>query len=154
MDIANSGAPMHPWLEPHNDKCQRTDKVYLLLGISVITNVKAKIGHKGTKTSNHMQISTSFRSVFAGWKCSLEKRSENWSSFGFLRPAKKSSFPFLGSLDAVIPTSRLPFWAEREYAVNLYPVDVATTPFFATWRNDSIHCNIVSGTVRYGTGLQ
>ena len=48
----------------------------------------------------------------------------------------------------------LTIWAERDTAVNLYPLDVATTPFSATWRNDAIHCNIVSGTVRYGTGPQ
>ena len=44
-------------------------------------------------------------------------------------------------------------WAERDTAENLYSVDVATTPFSATWRSDAIDLNIVSGTVRYGTGL-
>ena len=35
--------------------------------------------------------------------------------------------------------TRLESWAERDTAVNLYPVDVATTPFSATWRNDAIY---------------
>ena len=30
-------------------------------------------------------------------------------------------------------------WAELDTAVNLYSVDVATTPFSATWRNDAIY---------------
>ena len=38
-------------------------------------------------------------------------------------------------------------WAQHDTAVNLYPVDVARTPFSAMWRNDAIHCNIVSGMV-------
>ena len=45
-------------------------------------------------------------------------------------------------------------WAKRDTAVNLFPVDVATTPFSAMWCSNAIHCNTVSGTVRYGTGLQ
>ena len=57
---------------------------------------------------------------------------------------------FLGSR-VVLPVTS---WAERDTAVNLYIVDVATTPFSATRRSDAIHCNIVSGTVRHGTGLQ
>ena len=48
----------------------------------------------------------------------------------------------------------MPTWAKRDIAVNLYPVDVATTPFSATWRSGAIHANIVSGAARYGTGLQ
>ena len=125
-------------------------------------NFKCMLWFKSTRWTKYLKVSNSDR---WNYKSNTRKKNKDWETdrgqrnclyfWELSREERKNrgrEEKEIEKMEAALIKGFWPTtWAERDTAVNLYPVDVATTPFSATWRNDAIYWNIMSGTVRYGT---